>query len=359
MNLQHLWMILIAGITAMFIARPIVAQCDTPECGNCCAPHGPCENPGCYQLVCTIHPPCCETWFPVCADLAFNYCEACGGTLQCGSITAGDCCTANISPYCNNASCCEPVCAVDPFCCDASGGGVWDQGCADLAWKLCPDLPGCAPPPPPQCGDAGTGNCCEANGSPFCNSAGCCNAICELDPYCCEVEWDQCCADRANELCSDGGVCTPGNCEGSYCGGQHPSGCWCDIACCVSFDCCPDLLQNGICCTGAVCTVCDFNFYSCAQGACGASSMIDGCDCKSTCTLGVDCCPDICQVCGHPDCNPADLTGDNVVDVFDLLELLAQWGECERPCPEICPADFDDSGEVGVFDLLFLLANWG
>jgi len=25
----------------------------------------------------------------------------------------------------------------------------------------------------------------------------------------------------------------------------------------------------------------------------------------------------------------ADLTGDNVVDVFDLLELLAVWGPCE------------------------------
>lgn len=53
----------------------------------------------------------------------------------------------------------------------------------------------------------------------------------------------------------------------------------------------------------------------------------------------------------------ADLNGDEQVDVFDLLELLAQWGPC--PQGESCPADLSNSGSVDVLDLLLLLNNWG
>ena len=53
-----------------------------------------------------------------------------------------------------------------------------------------------------------------------------------------------------------------------------------------------------------------------------------------------------------------DITGDGVVDVLDLLELLAQWGPCPPP-PDDCPADLNGDGIVDVLDLLILLANWG
>ena len=58
-----------------------------------------------------------------------------------------------------------------------------------------------------------------------------------------------------------------------------------------------------------------------------------------------------CQ-CADP-C-PADLDGDCVVGVKDLLILLGAWGTNPGH-----PADFDDSGAVGVKDLLFLLGAWG
>jgi hypothetical protein len=58
----------------------------------------------------------------------------------------------------------------------------------------------------------------------------------------------------------------------------------------------------------------------------------------------------------HEDCladiEPVD--GDGVVDVADLLELLAAWG----PCPG-CHADIVDDNVVDVADLLELLAAWG
>lgn len=52
-----------------------------------------------------------------------------------------------------------------------------------------------------------------------------------------------------------------------------------------------------------------------------------------------------------------DLNGDGVVDVADLLILLAAWGPCQEA--NDCPADLNGSGEVDVADMLILLANWG
>jgi hypothetical protein len=51
-----------------------------------------------------------------------------------------------------------------------------------------------------------------------------------------------------------------------------------------------------------------------------------------------------------PSC-PADLDGDETVDVTDLLALLAAWGTVG--------ADLNDDGTTDVGDLLLLLAAWG
>ena len=41
-----------------------------------------------------------------------------------------------------------------------------------------------------ECGGEGTGDCLEPNNTPFCNNAECCKAICAVDPFCCQVRWD-------------------------------------------------------------------------------------------------------------------------------------------------------------------------
>jgi hypothetical protein len=51
---------------------------------------------------------------------------------------------------------------------------------------------------------------------------------------------------------------------------------------------------------------------------------------------------------------PADLNGDGMVAIADLLELLASWGPCAG-----CDADIDGDDEVSITDLLALLAAWG
>lgn len=50
----------------------------------------------------------------------------------------------------------------------------------------------------------------------------------------------------------------------------------------------------------------------------------------------------------------ADLSGDGVVDLGDLLMVLAAWGDCEG-----CSVDLDGDGQVGIGDLLIVLAAWG
>jgi hypothetical protein len=50
---------------------------------------------------------------------------------------------------------------------------------------------------------------------------------------------------------------------------------------------------------------------------------------------------------------PADVNGDNVVDVLDLLAVLAAWGATSGP------EDINGDGIVDVLDLLDLLAAWG
>lgn len=52
---------------------------------------------------------------------------------------------------------------------------------------------------------------------------------------------------------------------------------------------------------------------------------------------------------------PGDLNGDGVVNVSDMLLLLAAWGQCDGDCP----ADLNGDGVVDVSDLLILLSNWG
>ncbi len=70
----------------------------------------------------------------------------------------------------------------------------------------------------------------------------------------------------------------------------------------------------------------------------------------STSTVFYD---DICLVELVPPANPADVNGDGVVDVLDLLAILAAWGQAGGV------EDINGDGIVDVLDLLAVLAAWG
>jgi hypothetical protein len=64
--------------------------------------------------------------------------------------------------------------------------------------------------------------------------------------------------------------------------------------------------------------------------------------------------PDECEC-------PADLTGDGIVNGFDLALLLGAWtgAVAYAPCPPIAPADLNGDCFVNGVDLALLLGSWG
>jgi T5SS/PEP-CTERM-associated repeat protein len=90
------------------------------------------------------------------------------------------------NPGCENQECCVLVCEVDPSCCTVT----WDILCATEALKLCG-----------MCGDEGAGECDEPNGTPGCDDFFCCQFVCEIDPFCCHIGWDEVCVGLAEQIC--------------------------------------------------------------------------------------------------------------------------------------------------------------
>ena len=64
------------------------------------------------------------------------------------------------------------------------------------------------------------------------------------------------------------------------------------------------------------------------------------------------------DACETPAC-PADVNGDLVVNVADLLTVIGGWGACAAPCPPNCAADVTDDCTVNVADLLGVISAWG
>lgn len=125
-----------------------------------------------------------------------------------------DCCTSG-TPGCTDLACCDLVCTVDPLCCETA----WDSICIDGAVGLCGIECGVACP-------ASDEDCFTGHESPGCAVVGCCEYICAVDPFCCDVAWDGLCASAALIMCSqpaidriaiaDGIVFVPTNTPGLY-----------------------------------------------------------------------------------------------------------------------------------------------
>ena len=113
----------------------------------------------------------------------------------------------------------------------------------------------------PACGDADTGDCCIANGSPYCEDADCCSTVCAVDPFCCGTEWDACCAGEAADLCT---TCAE-RCAPVCAGTETPGG---EANCGL-----PDDTFNGGCSS----TPNVFSSISCGDEICGTAAW----DCET------------------------------------------------------------------------------
>ena len=242
----------------------------------------------------------------------------------------------------------------------------------------------------PSCGDPGTGDCCVANGTPFCEDAECCTLICAADAFCCDVEWDQVCANAAVNQCAGCGVEPPANDECANAisipvgttefSTQGASG---TTVACVKFG--NGNIYNDIwfthTATGdgeivislcgasydskiAVFDACDGNLIACNDDADAPS------DCTGTLQSEVRFTP----TCGTTyyisvgafgqagfgagniavtqagTCSQGDLNGDGVVNAADMAILLNGWGT---------PAgDLNGDGTTDSLDLAILLNSW-
>ena len=279
-------------LVAIMGPAPAWGQCGLGN-GDCCSANDTsgCDDVGCCEAVCSIDVFCCEVaWDDVCADVAAEICPIC---LPTSCPSPDDCCSPHGTPGCEDTACCESVCASDPLCCDVA----WDSICADEANAdpacSCEDCPGlclgdlngdgvvdsedlgllnlawcldgvdCDP-----CADLnddgfvneadltillgawgscpagvcpGEGDCCEANGTPGCVDIECCEMVCGIESFCCDIQWDAICADVAQELCENcpgcGDVFAGSCCEANaspYCDDEA----CCDIVCGIEPYCC-------------------------------------------------------------------------------------------------------------------------
>ncbi len=58
------------------------------------------------------------------------------------------------------------------------------------------------------------------------------------------------------------------------------------------------------------------------------------------------------------DC-PADLTGDNQVNIDDIFAVLGLWDDCPDPCPPYCLGDLTEDCTVNIDDIFAILGMWG
>jgi hypothetical protein len=318
------------------------ARCVAPPSANCpCL--GSCfkahENPGCDDAsccagVCEYDPACCEVlWDESCAGIART---VCCGPVGCGNWCAGSCFEPHEGPFCNDPACCDAVCDVDPFCC----GSRWDGLCAAAADLRCRTL----------CGVPDSGSCFLPKQTPSCSDQTCCIAVCEADPTCCSTAWDSVCAGLAAGDPGDPGAsppiaATPGLCAKPKCG-EFVAGDCCQAhgtAACADKDCCEAVCNvDPVCCD----TIWD---ATCAgearkQPACGCISDC-GDPCAGTCCEphptplcnDVGCCEAVCAV--DPFC--CDLGAG----AWDTVCVTIAFSE--KACNDNCPTPECGDADAG------------
>jgi hypothetical protein len=92
------------------------------------------------------------------------------------------------------------ACCLEGDCIDAQNlldctalGGIFQGDGVDCSSVTCPQE---------YCGGPGSGDCCVASSTPYCEDSDCCSTVCAIDPYCCDTAWDSICASEAQDMCA-------------------------------------------------------------------------------------------------------------------------------------------------------------
>lgn len=124
-----------------FICDDLNPECGEDSAGSCFWTDGEngtpfCSNNDCCELICDQDPFCCDEgegrWDEFCAAIANQIC-ATPPADRCNTPLNGNCTEPNSAGGCNNATCCNTVCGLDPTCCNST----WDDLCVELARENC------------------------------------------------------------------------------------------------------------------------------------------------------------------------------------------------------------------------------
>ncbi|MFO0827915.1 MAG: hypothetical protein U0572_07160 [Phycisphaerales bacterium] len=99
-----------------------------------------------------------------------------------------------------------------------------------------------------QCGESGS--CTDVHATPGCIVTECCLLVCDANPLCCDLDWDQACVDLANDVCGGLTCPSPGACTSvHYTPGCETIDC-CWWTCAIDSYCCW-VAWDAICVNGA------------------------------------------------------------------------------------------------------------
>lgn len=98
---------------------------------------------------------------------------------------------AALAPSCD--PCVASICAADPFCCSTA----WDGACVAQVATVCSKT--CTCPHPSWEEGVALGDACSD----------CVKQICNVDPFCCNVEWDALCVEHSFSASTTFDQCWP------------------------------------------------------------------------------------------------------------------------------------------------------
>ena len=323
---------------------------------------------------------CCDALGRVvyCMEGALYCIDCAGGGPECG-WDAGDGwydCGTDGSPDPSgdnpmNCESCDPACGEGYIC----QGGECVECNPDCEGKMC-GSDGCGG----NCGEC-LGQCldgichagpgCEVGEGPGCGGCPCEACVCDLDPYCCDTQWDGQCVGECIGEC--GGCPALENCGDDECVSAEfencatcPEDCPCgDGEVCYSGECCIPVCEVGSDCQsdgcGGMCPctedggVC-FN-EACCQPACeGKACGADACGGTcGECAEDEGCINFVCGIPVGPGCEPSDVPGcggcecEECVCAMDDYCCSTAWdGLCIMECVECgsCALPLESCGDA-------------
>ncbi len=188
----------------------------------------------------------------------------------------GDCFTEHSGSGCDDPTCCALVCSREPTCCIFD----WEDFCVVEA------LLGCETSACPASGD-----CFASHGTPGCDDAACCEAVCDRRPFCCEFDWDTTCVNLAREECGPPRCPAEGNCFAAHSTPGCEAASCCEQVCEEDASCCENTWSEACAvladrlCSNEVCP---------SEGPCTQFHLDPGCSdedcCNRVCALDPKCC---------------------------------------------------------------------